>query len=369
MTHRLNVDKIREDAIGSPPSALAATATTLGRSLNAGSSLLAPLSGRSKHTSVAWCDTPTVYNLSEADTADTESSWRVARDGVPCCRGEGQSGSGWRLPFDVVKKVFLFVSSSRDLRSCCVVSRCWRRAIGPSNGAVALRKANSWQPYSGCWWIPKDAYTIMVVNLHVEDQNRPTAEGLMLRKTYFRRPSLFGSDCEIKIDRYERRVRVALTARAAVVKWFVPAKPTDGVRSQRSVEHGTFDCSAVIGLTATSFPTPGRVIPRQLYLANEGGTLKCFPDSHLRRPKSRTAWLDIEEASTQLTGMLERSDWATLKTYHDKPGPYVQQIRHLPSEPSKDAHELSRPPSLPLLKLQVQQLSSTGRGARATREA
>ena len=285
-----------------------------------GSALVAPLSTRSRGNSVAWCDTPTVYNMSSepnsenSNLLDGEDMRRLTRH-LPCIRGSGVRGSGWRLSQELVQRVYYCVGSARDLRSCRLVNRSWNKALGHPEGVIAKRLANSWEPYSGCWWIPKDANTLMIVHLRTESMNHPTGEGLVLRKHC--RPTVLGGEYETHVEKSVRTVRVELTPSRLVIKWLIPLKSAQGPRTHAQVGHGVYDCSAVVQLSSITYPTPGKPIPRQLYLASDGGSLKRFPDSHLRRPRARSHWTDMAATAKELKETLERSDWATMKRHHE----------------------------------------------------
>ncbi|KAJ9470712.1 hypothetical protein DIPPA_30174 [Diplonema papillatum] len=217
----------------------------------------------------------------------------VAQKPIPC-----------RLTKAMVHRVLSFVAGTRDLRSCSLVCKLWRSAVGPFNGPVAALAMNSWAPFTGVWWIPCDAVSLFIVCIDSASlRGASKARGWKLQR---QSPPLS------KVDVLPRAVRADFDAITASIRWFIPLKTEDGPRTTKSVTSTVFEASAVVGLSRASMPCPGKRIPKQLYLNPSGGTLKRFPDSHLRRPRSRAAHADPDLAISQLTTVLERSDWVNI---------------------------------------------------------
>ena len=255
---------------------------------------------RSPRSSVAWCNTPTVYSFSTEESEDEVKSEKLFFK---------------RIPQGVLRLIFCFVESTRDLRACCIVSKSWREVIGSPQGSIGKRVRNSWEPYAGVWWIPRNMYSVLVVDMKTYDQRRPSAVGYELIKIIREKPSLIGDEYDITIVVEPRTVAIRLFPCVASIKWHRPLGCGPGPRTGSQQTTSAFDCSAVIELTPASNPLPGRPVPRQLYLSANGGTLKTFPDSHLRRPKSKSTWHSVDAALSELRTMFERSDWVALKDY------------------------------------------------------
>eukprot|EP01064_Diplonema_japonicum_P013347 TRINITY_DN20899_c0_g1_i1.p1 TRINITY_DN20899_c0_g1~~TRINITY_DN20899_c0_g1_i1.p1 ORF type:complete len:338 (+),score=64.13 TRINITY_DN20899_c0_g1_i1:82-1014(+) len=263
---------------------------------------------QSHRSSIAWCDTPTVYE----GVSSTESESTTTIPSAPVMDVRRNPGWGWRLTRECVRRILVFVQNTKDLRSCTIVCKRWRSSLGHPQGALGLRVMNPWQPYSGCWWLPKDAFTIMLVSIDTEDRYQPKGKGMMLEKVVRERPSLLGSGYDVTVEQHQRDVSVELSPTTAIIRWFKPIKTMQGTRSGAAINTSVFDCSAVITLSNITNPSPGRVVPKQLYLSPRGGTLKTFPDSHLRRPKSHASYHDLQATARYLAKVLERSDWVSI---------------------------------------------------------
>eukprot|EP01063_Lacrimia_lanifica_P041432 TRINITY_DN9670_c0_g1_i1.p1 TRINITY_DN9670_c0_g1~~TRINITY_DN9670_c0_g1_i1.p1 ORF type:complete len:302 (+),score=59.59 TRINITY_DN9670_c0_g1_i1:848-1753(+) len=182
--------------------------------------------------------------------------------------------------------------------------------------ALGRRLATSWETYSGVWWIPRDAYTIMVVHLELEPMHRPSGVGCLLRKHVARHPIL--GEVSTRIGRHERAVTVDLSASTLVVQWHRPEETTQGARTGGALRHNEFDCSAVVELDPAA--RGNRAAPHADLV---GGTLKQYRDSHLRRPRTAAAGQSFEEAIGLLVQKLERScEWRSTSSFSPQLTPY-----------------------------------------------
>eukprot|EP01065_Artemidia_motanka_P023250 TRINITY_DN27740_c0_g1_i3.p1 TRINITY_DN27740_c0_g1~~TRINITY_DN27740_c0_g1_i3.p1 ORF type:complete len:453 (+),score=88.04 TRINITY_DN27740_c0_g1_i3:51-1361(+) len=216
-------------------------------------------------------------------------------------RRQTTPGWGGKLPITLVTKVLQYVYCVRDLRAVALTSRRWRTGLGPPNCPVGLRAENPWQPYQGCWWVPRCAMSIFVIHLQTEPLSATRASGYIVSRSLNERD-------EWLVDMAPRTVTLSIDPSRMVLTWWLPQKTVEGKRTGTEVHSGAFDAFLVIDISVSNRPLPGKPVQKQLYPSQQGGALRMQQNCHLRRPKSKLAWHDLgkaaEDARTTLLRMV-----------------------------------------------------------------